>query len=759
MNKEIELLAPGGDVDAIKAAILAGADAVYFGLDQFNARNRAVNVRFEELCPLLSLAHQHHCKLFLTLNIVIIETEIPALFRLLNRIAKTDVDGVIVQDIGLLYVLQQYFPALEVHASTQMTTHNIGQIKFLHALGASRSNLSRELALDEIKELTDFSHKLDMGTEVFVHGSNCISFSGLCYFSSVHGGQSGNRGRCSQPCRDAYVPTKMEKHFPLNMKDNSAYFQMADLIGAGVDSLKVEGRIKKPHYVYSVVNTWRKQLDRFAQGETLLDESADLYRVFNRDFTHGYLSSDINKQMYIDNPRDHANSHFIERNGATTEMQVNRIKQRLYDEKTEILELLENKTANWVLKKIPLKFKLICSDERQLSIQVISSEKQFELPINYGSASAQSTLCLSSLEKRLQSFNTDKYQLLDIEYKGDFTGVSLSYKNITTLKQAIAQRLDSKALVQEDVTPPKIAIKNTKATTPVHPGKTATSMKLRPRLSVLLNSAKDINKSQGADLCYFQIPESIGEQFASLVQLLNDNPSLIPWFPPVLIGKDFDLAIRLLLQVKPKQLVSNNLGIAQYAYEQGIEWIAGPYLNLCNSLALEALKQTLDCKGAFVSPELSLRQTKSIQCPAEFELHYSAFHPSMLMSSRQCFFHQVTGCKKDKIDAQCLPDCQKHAQIINLKDASFVLDKQKGHHNCIYDSQHFLNLNVAQDMPGKFSNVLLDLRRIKTSTQLNVPIPELIQATQDLLDGDTNKLQSLEQHIAPTMAKSYRKGI
>lgn len=263
MKKEIELLAPGGDVDSIKAAIIAGANAIYCGLDRFNARSQAKNIGLNDLNGILRLAHKNDCEIFLTLNIIIVEREIPALISLFNKLVNTSLDGIIIQDLGMFYLLNTYFPTLNIHASTQMTTHNEGQIKFLSNLKATRVNLSRELTLPEISSLTTAAHKNNILTEVFVHGSNCISFSGLCYMSSVTGGNSGNRGQCSQPCRDEYLTTAEGKNFPLNIKDNSAFSDISTLAEAGVDSVKIEGRIKKYHYVYTVVETWRNNFRVF----------------------------------------------------------------------------------------------------------------------------------------------------------------------------------------------------------------------------------------------------------------------------------------------------------------------------------------------------------------------------------------------------------------------------------------------------------------------------------------------------------------
>lgn len=346
---QFELLAPGGDLDSIKAAIAAGADAIYCGLDRFNARNRATNLSLDNLNGVLDLAHQHNCKIFLTLNVMILESEIAAIVRLLSQLRLTAIDGVIVQDLGLAYILKHHFPALDMHASTQLNTHNEGQILLLNQLGASRVNLSRELNIDEIAHLATFGKQHDVLMEVFVHGSYCIGFSGLCYMSSARNGASGNRGRCSQPCREQYETTKQGSDYPLNLKDNSAFGDLQALADAGVYSLKVEGRIKKSHYVYTVVDNWRKQIDRLCNGIELSSDTTELYTVFNRDFSNAFLSNEIGKSMYIDNPRDHAVKHFSEVYQCTTEEQVQQVKNKLYDDKTAIIENVAEKTAAMTL--------------------------------------------------------------------------------------------------------------------------------------------------------------------------------------------------------------------------------------------------------------------------------------------------------------------------------------------------------------------------------------------------------------------------
>ncbi len=344
---QFELLAPGGDLDSIKAAIAAGADAIYCGLDRFNARNRATNLTLDNLNGVLTLAHQHSCKIFLTLNVMILESEIPAIVRLLSQLNTTKIDGVIVQDLGLAYILKHHFPDLDVHASTQLNTHNEGQILFLNQLTASRVNLSRELNIDEIKHLAQFGREHNVMMEVFIHGSYCIGFSGICYISSARNGASGNRGRCSQPCREQYETTKTGNNYPLNMKDNSAFGDLKALADAGVYSLKVEGRIKKSHYVYTVVDNWRQQIDRLWEGLELSEDTTELYTVFNRDFSNAFLQGDFGKAMYIDNPRDHAVKHFSKVYQCQSADDVQAVKKKLYDDKTAIIEKVAEQTKSF----------------------------------------------------------------------------------------------------------------------------------------------------------------------------------------------------------------------------------------------------------------------------------------------------------------------------------------------------------------------------------------------------------------------------
>jgi U32 family peptidase len=304
------LLAPAGDVSAFKAAVSAGADEIYFGLPKFNARMNATNITADTLPELLTLAHRRGVRVFLTTNVLFVESELPELVDLAGSAIDAGVDGFIVQDYGVLRVLVRTFPGVELHASTQMTTHNSGQVEFLAKFGVRRINLARELSLQQIELISAFAHTLGVETEVFVHGAYCLSFSGQCYMSSFMGGLSGNRGLCFQPCRRAYRSpghderTPISADFPLSLKDNSAFAGAGALAAAAVDSLKIEGRMKGVHYVYSTVSAWRRQLDRLATGESPAEWDERLDRVFNRGFSSGYLDGRVSAAMHAETPFD-----------------------------------------------------------------------------------------------------------------------------------------------------------------------------------------------------------------------------------------------------------------------------------------------------------------------------------------------------------------------------------------------------------------------------------------------------------------------
>ncbi|WP_300669637.1 peptidase U32 family protein [Desulfoluna sp.] len=751
MKKKIELLAPGGDIDSIKAAIAAGADAIYCGLNKFNARDRATNIDFHDFNGMVHLAHQNHCAVFLTINIMIVESEIPALIRLLNKLVNTKIDAVIVQDLGLFYLLSTYFPSLDVHASTQVNTHNEGQLHFLKALAATRANLARELNLDEIRDLTATAHQDGMETEVFVHGSYCLSFSGLCYLSSVIGGRSGNRGRCSQPCRDQYIKTPAGKDFPLNLKDNSAWLDLEALAEAGVDSLKIEGRIKKFDYVYTVVDCWRKQLQRFYEKQPLSTDNSVLYKVFNRDFSNGFLAGQIHKEMFIDNPRDHSIKQLSEAVSSSSDetRETNRVK--FYEDKAALTARAKHKIASLNIEQCPLRIQVSGSLGAPLTVTVTTPETTFHVDSEILLTRELKKKDLPALHpalfsERFKDLDTSEFGLSPISLEHLQPGLFIPFRELTILRKKIAFILNGE---REKVAPIDLPLLEKKSPSPIP-----------PTLSVVLSSQDELAlcRDSSADL-FFKLPSCLKQDLPSLIALFLENKTLVPWFPSVLIGEDYTAAVALLQTIRPTRMVTDNTGIAHEASQNGIPWIAGPSLNIANAFSLLCLKEKFHCSGAFLSNELNLQQLKQIIRPDQFDLYFSICHPISLMTSRQCLLHQVIGCKKSMMDEECLRTCQRSATLSHATRHSLVASKTMGNYHCLYAQHPLLNTEIVADLPGMFSSFCVDLREIQTETRIQPDKTEVIQLFEALLAGAPEAAAALHQKIQPSTNGQYKKGI
>ncbi|MBC8018725.1 MAG: U32 family peptidase [Verrucomicrobia bacterium] len=284
-----ELLAPAGSLESFFAAMEKGADAVYAGLQVFSARARAKNFSLAQMERMLGYAHAHGRRIYITLNTLVKEQELPQLVDTLAALDAMRVDGVIVQDLAVARLIRNYFPAIALHASTQMTIHNTAGVQMLAELGFRRAVLARELAIDEIAAIAAAT---PVEIETFVHGALCFSISGQCFFSSYLGGHSGNRGRCAQPCRRLYDHRGKQGHF-FSTSDLSAIDMLPELIRAGVASLKIEGRMKSAEYVANVVEAYRLVLDapERALKESLLAAKEILKFSFGRTPTKGFLAS------------------------------------------------------------------------------------------------------------------------------------------------------------------------------------------------------------------------------------------------------------------------------------------------------------------------------------------------------------------------------------------------------------------------------------------------------------------------------------
>lgn len=288
----LELLAPAGSMEALRAAVQNGANAVYLGCGQFNARQSAKNFTPQALTEAVKYCHIRGVAVHLTLNTLVSDRETEEAGLLIRHAATAGVDAFIVQDLGIVELCRQLAPEIPLHGSTQMSVHSLPGVQFCAGLGLSRVVLSRELSRDEIRYICANS---PIEIEVFGHGALCMSYSGQCYLSAAIGGRSGNRGRCAQPCRQSYGYDRWENKYPLSLKDNCTVQYVKDLENMGVASLKLEGRMKRPEYVAAVTQVYRQAIDTGNLTRQMMDQ---LSAAFNRQGFTDYYSGKTGPQMF-----------------------------------------------------------------------------------------------------------------------------------------------------------------------------------------------------------------------------------------------------------------------------------------------------------------------------------------------------------------------------------------------------------------------------------------------------------------------------
>ncbi len=301
--KKVELLAPAGDMEVLKAAIEAGCDAVYLAGKMYGARAFAGNFSNDELINAINYAHLYGVKVYVTVNTIVYEDEVDNFINYIKFIHKNNVDAILIQDLGMFDLIRKKFPNLEIHASTQMHIHNKEGALLAKKLGIKRIVIARETPIDVIKKIKE---EVDIEIECFIHGALCVSYSGQCYMSALIGNRSANRGTCAQCCRrkyDLYDENNNKLNhdkYLLSTKDLLTLDNIDKIILSGVDSLKIEGRLKSKEYVYEVVSIYRKVIDNYyLKNKTLqLKENIiTLKKLFNRSFTKGFILNENNNNF------------------------------------------------------------------------------------------------------------------------------------------------------------------------------------------------------------------------------------------------------------------------------------------------------------------------------------------------------------------------------------------------------------------------------------------------------------------------------
>lgn len=702
-----ELLAPAGDYDCAKAAILAGADAVYMGLKKFNARERASNLGLEELKEIVSIAHSHGTKIYVTLNTLLTDSELYEAVQCASEILNAGADALIVQDAGLAYVLHHYLPELELHASTQMTTHNSLQVDFLKELGIKNINFARELSADELETIIAYTKEKGIKTEIFVHGAYCISCSGICYMSSFISSQAGNRGKCLQPCRRRYSLTPHgEKSYFFSLKDNNALPNLDRIKDIGADALKIEGRIKNYSYVYTTVSAYRHELDH--EGHKADD---DVNQVFNRGFTTGYFDSCISPDMFVESPLDQSmvqagavlsytadrQELAVEQAGVSIE-EGSRISiytpensficsaiikqvlgQSLY--RIEIENLLHGKILKGQIVALlpqPQRMQQLAKQLAELkSVPAVfdaevfaEAGKPLKAVFQYQRrrAEVQSTAPLERAQNRGLSeegiraqFQKTGDMLLSL---GKLTCHGLEEPLFLPVKELNQMRRSALEALFAPAPAPQVP-------------HLSYQPHMEKSLAVLVSTEEDAQLFSG------RCDNVFVEWFPGCKVKLGKN--IYPWIPAFVEDSAVPEYLAL-LDTNPSLLVSDNVGLGLEASRRGINWIAGPMLNSSNSYTLKAYQEKGNACGAFLSSELNRDQLALISAPAGFKLFLQVFGPITMMTTRQCLLASAGRCRsgRNRFSAACKA-CSGYETFYDEKEIPFHIVKSPGYINRVFN--------------------------------------------------------------------------
>jgi len=773
-KRKAELLAPAGDYDCAKAAILAGADAVYMGLKRFNARERASNLGLEELKEIVSIAHTHGTKIYVTMNTLLTDSELYEAVQCASDILNAGADALIVQDAGLAYVLHHYLPDLELHASTQMTTHNCLQVDFLKELGIKNVNFARELSADELEPIIAYTKEKGIKTEIFVHGAYCISCSGICYMSSFISSQAGNRGKCLQPCRRRYSLTPHgEKSYYFSLKDNNALPNLDRIEEIGADALKIEGRIKNYGYVYTTVSAYRHALDQDSP-----EAGDDVSQVFNRGFTTGYFDSCISPDMFVESPLDQSMvqtgtvlSYTADRQELAVELDGSSIEEgsriSIYTPENsficsaivkqvlgqgkfriEIENLLHGKILKGqIVALLPQPQRMQQLARRLAELKAVPAVFDAEV---FAESGKPLRAVFQYQDRRAEVQSTaplEKAQNRGLAEEGIRTQFQKTGDMLCTLGKLTCHGLEEPLFlpVKELNQMRRTALEALFAPAPAPQ---VPHLSYQPHkekeLAVLVSTEEDAQlfASRGGNVFV--------EWFPGCKVSLGKN--IYPWLPA--FADDSAVPDYLaLLDTRPGLVVSDNVGLGLEAARRGISWIAGPMLNSSNSYTLKAYQELGGATGAFLSPELNRDQLALISAPAGFKLFLQVFGPITMMTTRQCLLASAGRCRsgRNRFSALCKA-CSGYETFYDEKEIPFHIVKSPGYINRVFnDALLYIPEAVNQVDADCF---LLDFRAL--------PFMHLSQddkmAIFDCFSGDRNAQERAKASAGSVTRGNWQRG-
>lgn len=773
--RDVELLAPVGSFEALKAAVQNGANAVYLGGKDFGARASANNFDRDELKEAVKYAHIRGVQVFVTTNTLRKENEIEDFLEYAKFLYDIDVDAIILQDIGMARLIKRELPDFELHASTQMVAHSLEDVKYLESVGFDRVVLAREVTVEEIKYICD-NCKADI--EVFVHGALCVCYSGQCLMSSMIGNRSGNRGRCAQPCRqryeliDVYTGEVVNSNgdYLLSPRDLNAIEEIDKVIDAGVHSLKIEGRMKRPEYVATVIDGYRKTIDEYLATNKLnvSDETInDLYTIFNRKFTKGLLLGDVGKDMmnsqlpnnqglYVGTVVDYnkkakrlkiklantlkkgdginlgggtigriiknGNIETIGYKGETIELDfVGEARKGQIVFKTSDSELMDRVQAtftqdkefvkNIIDAKITIKLgqkPILTLKDRHSNEATIEGDKIVEEAMKVA-------LSKEKVETQLRKLGNTPYELDLLEIELD-DNVSLPISLLNQMRRDCIELLDKE----------RVSIKNRK-----YKNKT---IKYKPvqynrnkqqEISVKVKNLEQLESALecGVDRIYYEDTNTIDKGMSLAMKY---NKKVIYSAPRIIRNKEYNhLAKANNAGVESVQV--GNYGSIDYFKDKKLN--IDYYLNAFNSETINYYKE-IGADTLCISQELNINEIKETIKYTDINIESVVYGYTPLMITEYCPMGVIVrDCKKDKRVAKCKESIYA---LRNSKGDEFRVSQDIFCRSTIYNS----NVTCMLDNLYELHEIGINVLRLDFTLEDKETVKEVIEAYQEVLSND-----------------------
>lgn len=773
--RDVELLAPVGSFEALKAAVQNGANAVYLGGKDFGARASANNFDRDELKDAVKYAHIRGVQVFVTTNTLRKENEIEDFLEYVKFLYDIDVDAIILQDIGMARLIKRELPDFELHASTQMVAHSLEDVKYLEGVGFDRVVLAREVTVEEIKYICD-NCKADI--EVFVHGALCVCYSGQCLMSSMIGNRSGNRGRCAQPCRqryelvDVYTGEVVNSNgdYLLSPKDLSTIEEIDKIIDAGVHSLKIEGRMKRPEYVATVIDGYRKTIDEYLATNKLnvSDETInDLYTIFNRKFTKGLLLGDVGKDMmnsqlpnnqglYVGTVVDYnkkakrlkiklantlkkgdginlgggtigriiknGNIETIGYKGETIELDfVGEARKGQIVFKTSDSELMDRVQAtftqdkelvkNIIDAKITIKLgqkPILTLKDRHGNEATIECDKIVEEAMKVA-------LSKEKVEAQLRKLGNTPYELDLLEIELD-DNVSLPVSLLNQMRRDCIELLDKE----------RISIKNRKYKDKVVKyNPVQYNRNKKQEISVKVKNLEQLESALecNIDRIYYEDTNSIDKAMSLAMKY---NKKVIYSAPRIIRNKEYNHLAK-----------ANNAGVASVQvgnygsidYFKGKELNIDYYLNAFNSETINYYKE-IGADTLCISQELNINEIKETIKYTDINIESVVYGYTPLMITEYCPMGVIVrDCKKDKRVAKCKESIYA---LRNSKGDEFRVSQDIFCRSTIYNS----NVTCMLDNLYELHEIGINVLRLDFTLEDKETVKEVIEAYQEVLSND-----------------------